>query len=141
GRDLVFVGLDTTTTAHDAGAVREALAAFPESAFVAVFTHWGNEYEATHSSAQETFAHLLIDSGADLVVGAHPHVVQDVEIYKGKHIYYSLGNFVFDQYWNDAVQTGLMVLVTLDDDRTAYQELSIKSVRSQPTVTEVARLD
>lgn len=141
GRDLVFVGLDTTIIVHDAGAVREALAAFPESTFVAVLVHWGNEYEAIHSSAQETFAHLLINSGADLVVGAHPHVVQDVDTYKGKRIYYSLGNFVFDQYWNEAVQTGLMVLVTLDGDRTAYQELPVKSVRSQPAVTEVARLD
>lgn len=49
---------------------------------------------------QKVAAHAAIDSGADLVLGAHPHVIQPVEVYEGKPIFYSLANFVFDQvYW------------------------------------------
>lgn len=57
--------------------------------------HWGVEREYKHNSTQESIAHWTIDCGADLVVGAHPHVLQDTEIYNGKLIAYSLGNFCF----------------------------------------------
>ena len=52
-------------------------------------------------------AHTFIDAGADIVIGHHPHVVQPMEIYKDKYIFYSLGNFVFDQVLEKAVRTRL----------------------------------
>jgi len=58
--------------------------------------HWGNEYIHIPSPEQRRMAHLLIDGGADLVVGHHPHVIQPYEQYKKGHIFYSLGNFCFD---------------------------------------------
>lgn len=76
--------------------------------FPIVFAHWGDEYSPANAS-QRKLAHSFIDNGAELVIGAHPHVVQEGEIYKQKHIYYSLGNFVFDQYWNEQVRDGLTV--------------------------------
>lgn len=57
--------------------------------------HWGNELEYTHNYTQEVLAHLAIDCGADIVIGGHPHVLQDTEYYKGKLICYSMGNFSF----------------------------------------------
>lgn len=75
---------------------------------LAVSFHWGEEYKK-HNSRQESLAHLAIDSGADIIVGAHPHVAQDIEIYKGKPIMYSLGNFMFDQYFSEATMQGLVV--------------------------------
>ncbi len=57
--------------------------------------HWGTEREYTHEYTQEVLAHHTIDCGADIVIGGHPHVLQDVEIYKGKLIAYSMGNFSF----------------------------------------------
>ncbi len=74
-----------------------------------VYVHWGSEYQLTHSRSQQLFAEDLIDAGADLIIGHHPHVVQDIDIYQGVPIVYSLGNFVFDQYFSDEVQTGLLV--------------------------------
>lgn len=59
--------------------------------------HWGVEYERHPTEAQRDLAHQTIDWGADIVLGHHPHVMQGIEIYKGKPIAYSLGNFVFDQ--------------------------------------------
>jgi len=65
--------------------------------YVIVSMHWGTEYEHIPRSHQITWAHGLIDAGADLVIGHHPHVLQSIEIYKKRIILYSLGNFVFDQ--------------------------------------------
>ncbi len=62
-----------------------------------VSLHWGIEYEKTPTGKQRTEAHQIIDWGADVVIGHHPHVMQGIEIYKNKVIAYSLGNFLFDQ--------------------------------------------
>jgi poly-gamma-glutamate synthesis protein (capsule biosynthesis protein) len=62
------------------------------------FMHWGQEHEPMANDRQRELARLMIDAGADAVVGAHPHVVQDTETYHGKPIIYSLGNFVFDGF-------------------------------------------
>lgn len=73
-----------------------------------VYTHWGNEYVQENQVITD-LAHQFVEAGADLIIGSHPHVVQGVEDYEGKWIYYSLGNFVFDQYFEEAVQNGLLV--------------------------------
>lgn len=62
---------------------------------VIVYIHWGIELREKATDEQKRFAHRLIDFGADLIVGAHPHVIQEVEYYKGVPIVYSLGNFVY----------------------------------------------
>jgi poly-gamma-glutamate synthesis protein (capsule biosynthesis protein) len=64
---------------------------------VVVSFHWGIEYEDFPTEYQKSLARMAIDCGADIVVGHHPHTFQGIEIYKGKLIAYSLGNFVFDQ--------------------------------------------
>lgn len=79
--------------------------------FKILFVHWGNEYINRPSSQQQKFAHWLIDAGFDLIIGMHPHVLQGYEDYKGKRIYYSLGNFVFDM---PSEQCRIGALVTLD---------------------------
>jgi poly-gamma-glutamate capsule biosynthesis protein CapA/YwtB (metallophosphatase superfamily) len=65
---------------------------------VITYPHWGWEGDKVASPREELLARLMIDSGADAVVGGHPHVTQNIEIYKGKPIFYSLGNFVFDGF-------------------------------------------
>ena len=62
-----------------------------------VSLHWGIEYEKYPTEKQRELAHMIIDSGADMILGHHPHVMQGIELYKGKVIAYSLGNFLFDQ--------------------------------------------
>ncbi len=66
--------------------------------FVFCSFHWGIEYQDYPVQYQTDLAHLCIDSGADLVLGHHPHVIQGIELYKGKLIAYSLGDFVFDHF-------------------------------------------
>ena len=61
---------------------------------VVICPHWGIEKQPKPAPYQVSMAHLYIDAGADAVVGNHPHVLQPAEIYKGKPIFYSLGNLV-----------------------------------------------
>lgn len=75
------------------------------------YIHWGEEYRDQHNSAQEELAHTLVDGGVDLIIGHHPHVVQDIEQYKEALIFYSLGNFVFDQYFSDEVEIGMLLRI------------------------------
>lgn len=95
-----------------AGAGRERLALDIEAAqrsadVVIVSFHWGEEYQAEPLSEQRELGRAAVDLGADLVLGHHPHWVQPVEIYRGKLIVYSLGNFVFDQMWSEETKLGL----------------------------------
>ncbi|MCS6911829.1 MAG: CapA family protein [Myxococcales bacterium] len=73
--------------------------------WVAVSLHWGIENAPRPDEQQRRIAHALVDAGADLVLGHHPHVLQDVERYHGALIAYSLGNFVFDDRALPARQT------------------------------------
>jgi poly-gamma-glutamate capsule biosynthesis protein CapA/YwtB (metallophosphatase superfamily) len=84
----------------------------PLADVVIVCLHWGTEYAPKPDRKQVELAHQMIDAGADLVVGGHPHVVQPCEFYHGRWIAYSLGNFIFDQHW-PSTHHGLMLRVTL----------------------------
>ncbi len=79
-----------------AGMVADVQAAGSNSDLVVVSFHWGIEKDYTPNAREINLARLAVDSGADLILGHHPHVVQGFEIYKGKLIAYSLGNFVFN---------------------------------------------
>jgi len=84
-----------------------------------VMPHWGVEYQPEKpSSLQKSQGRQFIDAGADLVMGGHPHVIQPIEEYKGKYIFYSLGNFIFDQYFSKETMQGLTVLLEIGADKT-----------------------
>lgn len=102
--------------------------------FLVINIHWGIEYKTINSKAQEYLAHALIDAGADLIIGHHPHVVENIELYKNKLIFYSLGNFIFDQYFNQNVQQGLAVDLKINDKEAIYKLHPIISQKSQPNL-------
>ncbi len=83
---------------------------------VIVFPHWGNEYENAPSLAQEYAADVWISAGADLIIGAHPHVVQQSEVRSGIPVIYSLGNLLFDQDFSYETQHGVLADVTIYED-------------------------
>jgi len=86
--------------------------------------HWGNELEPSPEESQKTLARSMIDAGADAVIGGHPHVTQTVDLYKGRPIIYSLGNFVFDYFPSDPlVWTGWVVRLTFS--KSAVPDLEI----------------
>ena len=107
-----------------------------ESDIQIAYMHWGEEYTQMHSTSQEKLAHTLIDAGVDTVIGAHPHVVQDIEVYNGKPVFYSLGNFVFDQYFDKNVQQMIALKMIVRDNTVEYTIVPLTSehAKSQPSI-------
>lgn len=101
--------------------IEEELSSIPKDAFKILYIHWGNEYINRPSAAQKKFAHWLIDAGFDLIIGMHPHVLQGYEDYKGKRIYYSLGNCVFDMP-SEQCNIGAFVGLDFKDGCPSYTE-------------------
>lgn len=85
-----------------------------KSDVVILMPHWGTEYSLVANQSQAKLARRFIDAGADLIVGSHPHVTQNVEVYKNKAIFYSLGNFIFDQYFSEEVKSRLALGVVYE---------------------------
>lgn len=81
---------------------------------VIVYTHWGDEYVPPPERVKR-LARAFVDAGAAIVIGSHPHIVQEREDYRGVPIYYSLGNLVFDQYWEESVRRGLVLRLSFSD--------------------------
>jgi poly-gamma-glutamate synthesis protein (capsule biosynthesis protein) len=97
---------------------------------VVVSFHTGTEYESVHDARQERIYHAAVDAGADLVIGHHPHVIQDSERYGDGTIFYSLGNFIFDQAWSAPTMRGLLVDVTVNNgaiERVATRAVDISA--------------
>lgn len=105
-----FLGLHDATVSLDMDLALEKIQEYDaEVDFLIIGVHWGPEYFTTAPQYIVDMAHQMVDAGADFIWGHHPHVVQNSEIYNDAPIYYSLGNFVFDQYWSRATQEGLVV--------------------------------
>lgn len=85
-----------------------------QAAFVIVSFHWGAELMEKPKPYQKQMAHLAVASGADLILGHHPHVLQGIEIYKGKLIFYSLGNFAFSS-WSKKTRESVIARIQIDD--------------------------
>jgi poly-gamma-glutamate synthesis protein (capsule biosynthesis protein) len=102
-----------------------------ESDLVVVNIHWGDEYKTISNARQRALAHRMIDAGADIIIGHHPHVVEEMEIYHNRPIFYSLGNFVFDQYFSKETQEGLAVGVVASTSSISLTIFPLQSVQSQ----------
>ena len=116
------------------------------------YMHWGYEEEPEPNERQRTFSRVMIDAGADVVVGGHPHITQGAEYYRGHLIVYSLGNFVFDGFDEGPCRSGWLLRLTLDkqglaewDTRVAHADdrgiphplpgaKSPRGRRGQPTI-------
>ncbi len=105
---------------------------------IVISLHWGNEYEIHASEEQKYIAHKLIDAGALMVIGHHPHVIQEVERYQGGLIAYSLGNFVFDQNFSKETREGMMLSVTVKNNAISEYDPTIVRFtdRFQPYIPE-----
>lgn len=107
-----LIGVDLTSSRYETDELRLLFhRANRESDLQIVYVHWGEEYKRRHSVLQEEWATWFVKRGADLIIGHHPHVVQDVGQIDGVPVFYSLGNFIFDQYFSEDVMTGLALSV------------------------------
>ncbi len=99
----------------------------PDSVVI-IQLHWGAEHVLVPLTSQKQNARSLIDAGADLIIGHHSHTIQSIEQYKGRPIYYSIGNFIFDQS-NPINSKGLMVALNITESTISFEdfEFNIKA--------------
>jgi poly-gamma-glutamate synthesis protein (capsule biosynthesis protein) len=91
---------------------RDVTAAKANADLVVVAIHAGWEYLNPPNPVQQALAHAAVEAGAALVLGAHPHVLQGIELYRGVPVVYSLGNFVFDLDDDDRRTPGMPSVLT-----------------------------
>ena len=116
GIQVAFIGYNDFfgRTADETRSFIRSTKALEQPDQIVVLAHWGAEYLPEPPERVRELGRSFVDAGADLVIGSHPHVVQPYEDYRGARIYYSLGNFVFDQYWTETVRCGELVTVSLE---------------------------
>jgi poly-gamma-glutamate synthesis protein (capsule biosynthesis protein) len=142
GHKIAFVGFNEASDSLDEAQADATLKSARASAeTVIVFMHWGEEYRDHPTAKQEARARWLIDHGTDIVIGAHPHWVESISSYKGHPIFYSLGNFVFDQDWSIETRKGLALGLSLEDAGVTINLYPVQIDLSQPRFVEDAERD
>ena len=142
GLHISFLGFNTTDNALDREqAVRVLQEAGEMSDKVIVLMHWGREYQDRPQAKEVELADLLIDHGADAIIGGHPHWEQGFSVYKGKPIAWSLGNFVFDQDWSTRTKEGLAISLMFQADETDMELFPLFIEKSQPKLVEGIELE
>ncbi|MDD3655963.1 MAG: AmmeMemoRadiSam system protein B [Atribacterota bacterium] len=99
---------------------------------IIVSIHWGKENELISSPIQRELAHQIIAAGADVIVGHHPHVVQEIELIDNRPVFYSLGNFIFNQQAYSETREGLLIGITMTADNLTLWLFPIKNQAGQP---------
>jgi len=109
-----------------------------EADIVIVSLHWGEEYQTHSNELQQRIGRALINAGANIIIGHHPHVPQEVERYNGGYIAYSVGNLIFDQNFGEGTERGLVVRAIVEGDRvSALEEIPVQfNLSFQPFVAE-----
>jgi len=115
--------------------IKELHVHHPEK-WLVVSMHWGNEYQENCSPAQKQLAQRMIEAGADIIIGHHPHVVQGIERYLDGIIFYSLGNFVFDQSFSEETQKGLAVGLEAYPGQLIFRLFPIQIDLCQPALMD-----
>lgn len=103
------------------------------SNLVIVNTHWGQEYDNEPSPRQQELARAMVDAGADIIVGHHPHVLSTIEVYKDSIIFYSLGNFVFDQGWSRTKDSAIVNYKLYRDGTGRFEIIPLRIKEATPS--------
>lgn len=107
---------------------------------IIVMPHWGVEYQDHSSTMQRQVAKEMVKSGADIIVGAHPHVVQNFEKISDSLVFYSLGNFVFDQNFSFETTHGASLIFEFEKDQAGiigmtYRVIPLDIINSEVSVS------
>ncbi len=107
--------------------------------FIIILVHWGKEYEKANNVNLRKLAHLMIDNGADLVIGLDSYFVGEIERYKNKLIFYSLGSFISDQYFSQKDQESLAVGLEIFNNRVIIRLFPLGIKEGQPYLLDNER--
>ena len=106
---------------------------------VVVNMHWGQEYSTSTTDRQKDLAKAIIDAGADIIIGHHPHVLQSFDVYKDGIIFYSLGNFIFDQGWTRTKDSAMVQYHLANDGKATIDvvPLQIEEATPRPATSSI----
>lgn len=121
GASILFLNYNQFIDTDWAGLIDFIWQQDPDHDLIILYTHWGNEYQPVANQVIQDQADQFVAAGVDVIIGSHPHVIQQSEVIQGKTVYYSLGNFVFDQYFQPEVKEGLVVELEYDPQSGALQ--------------------
>jgi poly-gamma-glutamate synthesis protein (capsule biosynthesis protein) len=141
GQRITFIGYHQFANSGLDVVLDEITQAKKSGSFVVVYPHWGEEYKLSVTKTQVDTAHKFIDVGADLVIGSHPHVIEPIEVYKNKAIFYSLGNFIFDQSNTGPTSEGLSVGIVIKENEVIYYLFPIKIRNAQASLMPYVNSD
>jgi len=134
GTEFGFLGFDLISGYQEEKIIEAVKEKKLQVDILIISFHWGAEYAQEPSPRQIELAHKVVEAGADLIIGHHPHVIQKIEDYHQGKIVYSLGNFVFDQPWSEATKKGLIGIFTFQGKKLVnlkFKEIYIQDY-SQP---------
>ena len=121
------------TTYDDTRLVERIRESKEECDFLAVYVHWGIEREEYPEEYQNVIAKHCVEAGADVIIGAHPHVLQGIEFIEGRPIFYSLGNYIFN---NSTPKTMLVKVLIKSDDTVEYSLIPAFATNGQTQAME-----
>lgn len=128
---IAVIGVFALDLAPSITELEDLLAKLPSKVdYKVAYVHWGTEYQETPSTSQRKFAQVLSSLGFNIVIGHHPHVTESVEMVNSTLVFYSLGNFIFDQYFSNQVQEGLVLKSDFDVNSVTIQLLPVTSIDS-----------
>ncbi len=140
-RKIAWLGFSVVYQTINEDAILEKIRVAKENSdFVIISPHWGAEYQTKANDIQRNLARRMVEAGADLIVGHHPHVVQDYEKYQDAYIFYSLGNFIFDQYFSKETQQSLVVSIELNENGEMHKRL-YKTTSNLSKIKEIINLN
>lgn len=139
GVKLAFIGYHQFVDGGLSNILSDIAVAKADQAFVIVYPHWGEEYNPSFTKSQQKLGRLFIDAGADAVLGAHPHVIEPLEIYKNKPIFYSMGNFIFDQASRGPTTEGLAFEISISAALAQYKIIPMSVLHAQSSIISEPR--
>lgn len=141
---IALLGVMAIDSAPERRAIDNLLALYRDTTDLQIaYVHWGSEYVTEPNASQIAFAETLIKTGIDLIIGHHPHVVQRIDMVSGVPVLYSLGNFIFDQYFSEAVQESLVLKVQSRAEGLQLAAIPMTSLttQAQPRLMTAAEAD
>ena len=127
-RDQYYSGETLYAQGSDDEIVADVARLRGECDYVVVSMHWGDEFVTYPSEATIHLARRIIDAGANVIIGHHPHVVQDIEEYDNGLILYSLGNFVSDMAWDSSLTNGVITKIICENGTSEINEIYPSSI-------------
>jgi len=130
-KDLYFQGTTLYAQGEEKNVLEDIRTYKTDDNVVICSFHWGREFISYPSISQVSLGRKAIDQGCDLILGHHPHVLNGFETWHDRLIFYSLGNFVFDQLWNQSCTEGCIIKLAFDKNRFRVDDLRVTQTNSE----------